>query len=296
MGFAAGAMQMNIRTLLAITAVLGVVPIAAPAAADEAPPVKHVRAAPRQAPERAAPAQTQPSWTGSQVGGQGGSSSVAQGFAEPGAYLFPLVCFSTACQETPFSFNQSKTGITGGGFLGYRIQFGSMVVGIEGDANAKSISNSYAAYDSNVFRAESFNGTVKQGADGSIRGRLGFLVTPWTLVYGTGGVAFGSVSGSFSYAAHEIDGFCGIVCASAAGAGSWSTTRTGATGGAGVETLITQALTLRLEYRYTDLGRFSENVAVHTICGTTCGSPSSNALINLHPTSQAVRLGVGYNF
>ena len=38
-------------------------------------------------------------------------------------------------------------------------------------------------------------------------GRLGFLVTPWVLVYGTGGVAFGSVSGSFSYSAHEIDGF-----------------------------------------------------------------------------------------
>jgi outer membrane immunogenic protein len=297
MGFAAGAMEMNIRTLLAVTAVLGVVPIAAPAVADEAPPVKHVRAAPRQAPERAAPAQSQPSWTGSQVGGQGGSSSVAQGFAEPGAYLFPLSCLGgSLCQETPFSFNQTKTGATGGGFLGYRIQFGTMVVGIEGDANAKSISNSYAAYDTNVFRSESFNGTVKQGADGSIRGRFGFLVTPWTLVYGTGGVAFGSVSGSFGYAAHEIDGCVAPACAYATGGGSWTTTRTGATGGAGIETLITQALTLRLEYRYTDLGRFSENVGLRTFCAGTCSSPSSNALINLHPTNQAVRLGVGYNF
>jgi outer membrane immunogenic protein len=289
-----GALQMN-RILLATAAALGALLIAAPAIADEAPPVKHVRAAPRQAPERAAPAQSQPSWTGSQVGGQGGTSSVAQGFAEPGAYLFPAVCGgSSLCQETPFSFSGNRTGATGGGFLGYRIQFGTMVAGIEGDINAKSVSSSSAAYDTNSFRAESFYGTVKQGADGSIRGRLGFLVTPWTLVYGTGGVAFGSVSGSFAYSANEHS--C-VVCSSVVGGGSWSTTRTGATGGAGVETLIFPSWTLRLEYRYTDLGRFSENVGLRTTCPVgTCSSPSGNALINLHPTDQAVRLGVGYNF
>jgi outer membrane immunogenic protein len=172
----------------------------------------------------------------------------------------------------------------------------SAASGIEGDINAKSGSASYAAYDANHYRAESFNGSVSQGGDGSIRGRLGFLVTPWTLVYGTGGVAFGNVSGSFGYSAHEIDGLCGLPCASAVGGGSWSTTRTGATGGAGVETLITSYLTLRLEYRYTDLGRFSENVGLHTVCAGTCTSPSSNALINLHPTFQTVTVGVGYNF
>jgi outer membrane immunogenic protein len=178
--------------------------------------------------------------------------------------------------------------------VGYRIQFGTMVAGIEGDINAKSGSSSYAAYDANHYRAESFNGSVNQGMDGSVRGRFGFLVTPWTLVHGTGGVAFGNVSGTFGYAAHEID-VC-APCASVTGGGSWSTTRTGATGGAGIETLITQSLTLRLEYRYTDLGRFSENVGLHTFCAGTCSSPSSNALVNLHPTFQAVRVGIGYNF
>jgi outer membrane immunogenic protein len=101
------------------------------------------------------------------------------------------------------------------------------------------------------------------------------------------------VSGSFAYSAHEIDG---LGTASAVGGGSWSTTRSGLTGGAGLETMLSQAWTLRLEYRYTDLGRFSENVALSTVCGGTCGSPSSNALINLHPTFQAVRLGIGYGF
>jgi outer membrane immunogenic protein len=167
---------------------------------------------------------------------------------------------------------------------------------IEGDINAKSGSTSYSASDANIFRAETFTGSVNQGGDGSIRGRLGFLVTPWTLVYGTGGVAFGNVSGSFGYSAHDV--IPGVpVFASVNGGGSWSTTRTGATGGGGIETLITPVLTLRLEYRYTDLGTFSENVGLRTVCPSfVCSSPSSNALINLHPTFQTVTVGVGYNF
>ena len=200
--------------------------------------------------------------------------------------------------ETPFSFSGSKTGATGGGFLGYRIQFGSTVVGIEGDINANSLSSSSSYSGANLYRAESFTGTVKQGADGSIRGRFGFLVTPWTMVYGTGGVAFGSVSGSFGYSAHEIDGGCFIGCATATGGGSWSTTRVGATGGGGIETMLTSALTLRIEYRYSDFGRFSETVPITTYCGgpPTCTSPSSGASISLHPTYQTVRVGIGYNF
>jgi outer membrane immunogenic protein len=287
------------RTLLATVAALGAILVAVPAFADEAPEVKHVRRVEHAAaPVRAAPAAAQPSWTGAQVGGQGGISPMAQGFAEPGARLFPFGCvISTECVETPFSFSGNKTvAATGGLFLGYRWQFGTMVAGIEGDANIKSGSASSTFSDSNVFRSESFTGTVKEGADGSIRGRFGFLVTPQTLVYGTAGIAFGSVSGSFGYSAVEIDGLCVGVCAAATGGGSWSTTRSGLTGGAGIETMLSQAWTLRLEYRYTDLGRFTEGVAMNTVCGATCSNPSSNALVTLHPTFQAVRVGVALGF
>jgi outer membrane immunogenic protein len=286
--------------ILGAAAAVGAVLAVAPAFADEAPaePIKHVRhAAPvRAAPvqvARAAPAQASPSWTGAQVGGQGGVAPMSQGFAEPGSHLFPAFCGSPGqCAETPFSFTGTNTAATGGGFLGYRVQFGTMVAGLEGDVNAKSASSSSTYSDSNSFRNETFTGTVKQGADGSIRGRLGFLVTPWVLVYGTGGVAFESVSGSFGYTANSTS----ICCASVTGGGAWSTTRSGATGGGGVEALITQQLTLRLEYRYTDLGRFNEVVPLSTSCGGICSSPTSGASISLHPTFQAVRVGLGYNF
>jgi hypothetical protein len=69
---------------------------AVPAVADEAPaaakPIRH-RAVERAPVREAAPAQmaaAQPSWTGAQVGGQGGISSMAQGFAEPGAFRMLL--------------------------------------------------------------------------------------------------------------------------------------------------------------------------------------------------------------
>jgi outer membrane immunogenic protein len=290
--------------LLAATAVFGAVTVIAPAFADEAPaepkPVRHVEhaASVHVAPApRPAPAPANPSWTGAQVGGQGGVAPMAQGFAEPGSHLFPASCLVAAdaplCTETPFSFTGTNTTATGGGFVGYRYQIGTMVVGIEGDANAKNASSSYSFSDSNSYRAETFTGTVKQGADGSVRGRFGFLVTPWVLTYGTIGVGFGSVSGSYGYSAHEIDG---LGAAYATGGNSWSTTRSGLTGGAGIEAMITQQIALRVEYRYTDFGRFNEGVPMSTVCAGTCSTPSSAAQVSLHPTFQAVRLGLGYNF
>jgi outer membrane immunogenic protein len=249
-------------------------------------------------------AAAQPNWTGAQVGGQGGVSQMAQGFAEPGAHLFPLTCGcvpSSFFVETPFSFDGNKTSWTAGTFLGYRVQFGSVVAGIEGDYNAKNATAAYTASARNSFRTETFAASAGQGWDSSIRGRLGWLVTPWTMIYGTGGVAFGRVTGTFGYTASEIDSACSS-CAYVNGGGIWSTVRTGATAGGGVETLFSTGLgpfpsmTLRLEYRYTDLGTFSENVPLHTFCADNCSSPSNNASISLHPKFQTVTVGIGLNF
>src|SRR5215831_9179758 len=117
--------HMNTR-FIEIAAVIGAVLIAAPVIADEAPaarPVRHIARAPVEAPARAAPVQ-QANWTGGQVGGQGGVSSMAQGFAEPGAHLFPdpATCavpgFGSYCLETPFAFTGHNSSATGGAFLG----------------------------------------------------------------------------------------------------------------------------------------------------------------------------------
>src|SRR5262249_34661268 len=110
-------------------------------AADQAVPQ---RPRPQQ---RAEPAvQQQANWSGTQVGGFNGASSVSNSFAEPGSNLF-FSCIATVCPitpagfpdlETPFGFEKDKWTYTFGAFLGHRWQFGSLVTGIEGDVAYKT--------------------------------------------------------------------------------------------------------------------------------------------------------------
>src|SRR5215475_14311276 len=97
-------------------------------AADLRPAV----ARPAAQPAAAQPAQS--NWSGVQVGGQNGVSGVNNNFAEPGAYICPTgFPFGSSCFETPFGFSNNHLSYTIGGFVGYRIQAGSYVYGIEGD-------------------------------------------------------------------------------------------------------------------------------------------------------------------
>jgi outer membrane immunogenic protein len=193
--------------------------------------------------------------------------------------------------------------------LGYNLQYGSYVIGLEGDAawkNGQSTNNlfatttaPYAGVVVPALRTESFNGTLKQTWDSSLRARAGFLYTPWTLVYATGGLAFGEVSGSFGYSA-MITYPVGAGTTATSGGMSWSDTRVGWTAGGGVETEVAPGWKVRAEYRYTDLGIYSKNIPLAFSCtGSVCSTQSiisTNAQVNLHPTFQTIRVGLGFNF
>jgi outer membrane immunogenic protein len=84
---------------------------------------------------------------------------------------------------------------------------------------------------------------------------------------------------------------------------SWSDTRVGWTAGGGVETELAPQWKLRVEYRYTDLGSYSKNIplsySASCPAGAVCPAPgliSSGAVVNLHPTFQTIRVGLGFNF
>lgn len=292
--------------------------ILGPALADEPPPVakKRVYAAPERVAPRPEPARQTSNWNGGQVGGSNGGSFANNAFAEPGSYVCPpYTSIGSTCYETPFSFTGNDASYTIGPFLGYRMQFGNFVAGVEGDVSWKN-ANSSAAQTTNTQinpvylglpyyyqRDDNFSGSLKQGWDGSIRGRLGVLVTPWTLVYGTGGVAFGRVSGTLSYTGTVYEctspGFdCTSLVGSATSSTSFSQTRVGYTVGGGVEYQFYGPWSARIEYRYTDLGSFSKSFDVVTSCdvATPCSTPSTGASISLHPTFQTVRVGVGLGF
>jgi outer membrane immunogenic protein len=171
---------------------------------------------------------------------------------------------------------------------------GYAVVGVEIDGNYKTGSTTSALTDSNLFRTESFSGTLKQTGDGSLRVRAGVLVTPWVLLYGTAGGVVGEINGSYSYSAYQN---LTPVPATVNGSMSWSDARMGWTAGGGIEALITPGVTLRVEYRHNDFGDYSKYVPLTTQnCSGVCSSPTSNAVINLHPTFDTVKAGLGIGF
>ncbi len=246
-----------------------------------------------RAPVRAAPAQQASNWTGGQLGSSNGASSVNNNFVEPGSFnCFSLGLFT--CRETPFAFDDPRAGFITGVYLGYRWQMGVWVVGVEGDINYKfnGETSKYQNSPPPWLAFEEFYGSAKQTWDGSARGRLGYLVSPTTLFYITGGAAIGEVKGNYSYLA------CDFIPGCVYGTGSFSDTRVGWTVGGGVEAVIAYGWKARVEYRYTDLGDFSANIPLYNnygagVCGTSCGT---NARIDLGPTNQRITFGIGFDF
>lgn len=301
---------------------LSLVAASGTAFAADLPVPTRPKAAPARAPAQPQPkpvAQATPNWSGSQVGGFNGASGMSNAMVEPGAFLSfaPILAGSglfspSSDPETPFSINGKPWSYTAGGFVGYNWQLGQYVVGVEGDAGWKNGQSNSTLYTTTVAtyspslatatRTEMFNASMKQTWDSSVRARGGYLVTPWTLIYGTGGLAVGQESGSFSYSAlttyPSVTGY-----AQTSGAMSWSDTRVGWTAGLGVEQEVARGWKVRVEYRYTDFGNFSKNIPLSY--ASSCTGPancsaaaniSSNAQVNLHPAFQTIRVGLGFNF
>ena len=152
------------RALISCIGLLSALAIVQPAVADEPPskPKRQRAAAPERAapaPQRAAPTQAT-NWSGGQVGGSNGVSSVNNNFVEPGAYICPPgSSFGSNCFETPFSFSGHPVSYTIGPFVGYRLQFGNFVVGIEGDASYKKGESSLSQSSSTSLVVSSGSGT-----------------------------------------------------------------------------------------------------------------------------------------
>jgi outer membrane immunogenic protein len=313
------------RLLISGVGLLSALMVLEPAlAADVQVQPKRERQAQRPAQQRA-PAQQQASqqssnWSGGQLGGSNGVSSVSNNFAEPGAYVcpsgFPL---GVSCFENLLSFSGHKTSYTIGPFVGWRWQVGKspyggpVVLGVEADWSWKNAETSGFLTAATCFgvgcplvRTDGKTGSLKQTWDASIRGRVGYLVTPFTMVYGTGGVAFGEVKGSFSYNGVILScttSGCVPSGTSASALANWSDTRVGGTGGAGIETDLGawgfwRGVKARVEYRYTDFGSQTKTFPVATICGSAfgCNNPSGLVSIGTREFFHTVRVGLGVDF
>lgn len=162
------------------------------------------------------------SWTGAYVGVQGGYSW-GSNRVRIGAPVGPFA---------PMSFRIDDDSAFGGAHAGLNYQFGSIVLGIEGDIEAVNSRSRFAG--------AGLNGRVSQDWQGAARARIGYAFDR-LMVYAAGGASF------TEYERRVFD---------AAGLGERLTSaRTGWNIGAGLNFAFTDNLILGAEYRYTDFGR-----------------------------------------
>jgi outer membrane immunogenic protein len=168
-----------------------------------------------------------------------------------GFYLGALLGYSWGRAETDDpSEDLGADGIDGGAYAGATWQTGNFVLGGEADLLASGLAGEEDGLE------------VDQGLNGSLRARAGIALDQF-LLYGTGGVALSDV---------EVGD----------GSSSDDSALWGWTAGAGVEAMVTDKVTARIEYRYTDY----ENETF-----TLDNGPVDSDL-----STQSVRAGIGFKF
>jgi outer membrane immunogenic protein len=199
-------------------------------------------------------------WTGFYVGGNVGYGfgSGTPTYTDPSFGLFGLPTSFTGLGGS----NQLQSPI-GGIQAGYNWRINqSWVTGLEADfqGSAQKANRVFNFPFFNDGEGGTLSGTLTSKIHwfGTVRGRIGFLVNPMTMVYGTGGLAYGKVSVAGSF----FDSTLGcLICSWAFDA---STTKVGWAAGAGIEGafpvspgLNTKNWTWKFEYLHIDLGTFS---------------------------------------
>jgi outer membrane protein OmpA-like peptidoglycan-associated protein len=161
-------------------------------------------------------------------------------------------------------YNFGTSGGMGGGHLGYDWELPpGWVLGIEGDLEGGSIGGRNRNHVLDISQGTSMD------FDSSIRGRVGWAFGQ-TMLYGTGGIAFGDVTTHYN----DPIGF------RIAGQES---TRVGWTIGAGLAYAFTPNWETNVEYRYTNLGNSSIPVPVDV-------GNNNNFRYNM------IRIGLTYRF
>src|SRR5262245_42657607 len=176
-------------------------------------------------------------------------------------------------------------GWLGGGQVGYNWQSQRWVYGVEtdfqwtgqdGDVSAcLDLACAKASYELDWF--------------GTLRGRIGYLLEPRSLLYVTGGLAYGHLSADFS-ASHPSLGTVTI---------SDSSTRAGWVLGGGFEWAFDRNWMLRAEYLYVDLGTMQTklgSISPQVPLAIDAVILPTTATVRTDFTDQIFRLGVSYKF
>jgi opacity protein-like surface antigen len=181
-------------------------------------------------------------------------------------------------------------GAVGGFHGGYNWQSRAFVVGIEGDLSFTDIKGSSlnTGAATTAFSTNTISAANSGSFDtlGSVRGRVGYLVTPNVLLYGTGGLAWTRFVNGFDVttSATNIAGPGFISLSALNSSPSW---RFGWVAGLGVETRLLDTNWLaRLEYLHYDFGN----------SGSSADSAFGSFQTTGNLTADVVRAGISYKF
>jgi outer membrane immunogenic protein len=195
-------------------------------------------------------------------------------------------------------------GFIGGGQIGYNWQFtNSWVFGLEADIQGVAANNGGTLVFSQATVAGFPANPIDQNLSsrrrldylGTVRGRVGFTITPTFLVYGTGGLAYGQTKSATSIT--QIVESAPNLPNHYSSFGSFSNSRVGWTAGGGAEWLFAPNWSVKVEYLYYDLGSVTYGLSPlqnFNAGGTlfTSGAPVSRTRF----TGNIVRAGVDYHF
>jgi outer membrane immunogenic protein len=173
--------------------------------------------------------------------------------------VFPFTTIATAATAT--SGRTNVNGVVGGAQLGYNWQFDRWVFGLETDIQGSDERGRISVCDTVGCRLGATIGSadVRLRWFGTARPRIGFLPIDKLLLYATGGLAYGQLTSNY------ISGING----GSLTAGAINTTRVGYTVGGGVEGAIDRHWSVKGEYLFMDLGRFSTALGTGAVTTTT---------------------------
>jgi len=173
-------------------------------------------------------------------------------------------------------------GWFGGGQVGFNLQHGNVVFGIEADLQGGDINDSV----SGEIDVNGNDATGRVAVDvnyfGTVRGRVGVALDR-VMPYVTGGFAWADV---------DLDTAITATDANYLESRSDSTTHTGWVLGGGLEVALDQNWSLRGEYLYYDLGKKTYSVTYPDPADNDSHTLSSKADLTMH----TFRVGVNYKF
>ena len=216
----------------------------------------------------------------------------------------------------------NPAGFIGGGQIGYNWLFDAreahFIAGVEADFQGATIGGSGRAFGASqdsvqfndgpgvhpcgpaincvISRLALGAGEIKANLDwlGTVRARMGYLVTPTTMIYGTGGLAYGGARNSTNNSALTLwsvsnlnapfDVFNGTLPVPAiSGANGSTAALVGWAAGGGLEWMFAQGWSLKIEGLYYNLGSFSSSAgSVNYISPITLSIPPLGAATGLN--------------